>query len=201
MHLRSPPQAENKGNNFSKLMQMHQLFHITVAAPISCRSRDLISIALHTAHEVCNSARFSSVWIGRSAEDMSASYGPFFSFQSLDPNTSKRSQHKKHCKSRGNNHGKLEMGKRRRNNGLAGIMAIEQKTTTMAVCVLLHPAYLVMEHKTALTRTWTARKRSLHSMVKEDFPYSSFQMNWERSSLANHWSWSEPHDFSREATQ
>ena len=37
------------------------------------------------------------------------------------------------------------MGKRMRNDGLAGIMASDQNTTSMAACVPFHAAYLVLK--------------------------------------------------------
>ena len=53
----------------------------------------------------------------------------------------------------------------------------------------------------ALTRTYTARKRSLNLIVEEHFPYSYFQLHGERSNLTNHCSWSESRDSSRDVTE
>ena len=57
----------------------------TSAAPTSCQSRDLISSALHTTHEVCNSAGFSWVWIGRSVKAYLLPMGHFSVFKILNP--------------------------------------------------------------------------------------------------------------------
>ena len=149
--------------------------------------------------------RFDSVqpWIGRSVENRSASYGPFFTIQNLKPNMSRRSQHGKYSKLREDDRGKFKMEKRRRNDSLTGIMGSDRNTKTMGACVLLDLAFLALEpnlHSRGLER----RGKDLSILWSRrifDTPTFRCAGGEERSNLTNYWSWSEPHDISRDVTQ
>ena len=154
---------------------MNTIVHECRYTVIRCWSCDLISSALHTSREVCNSVRFSSAWIGRSKEDMSVSYGPFCSFLNRKPNASRRSQHGKYSKLRENSYGKLNMGKGKRNDGLAEMMAMQWLGNHNKGSMCVPPPRMSRTGtQLALTRTWTARKNPLISWKKRIFHYYYF---------------------------
>ena len=91
-------------------------------------------------------------------------------------------------------------GKHRQNDDLVGIMASDQKAITMAACVLLHHAYLVLEPKWR-SRGLKRRGKDPSSLWWKIFHISTLIGMWERSNMTNHCSWSESRDFSRGVTK
>ena len=109
---------------------------------------------------------------------------------------SRRSHHGKCSKLKEDKFGKLKMGKRRRNDGLAGIMASDKKPQQWPPVSSFTP-HISYWNSTSTHEDLNGAKKSFNFTVEEDFPQSFFQMHGERSVLTNHYSWSEPRDFSR----